>query len=190
MFLHRVDKEISLKLAGEEDAKELFQLTDDSRDFLREWLPWLDYNKTIEDTKAFIQSGRKGFYENKSMTAMVLYNGKIVGTAGFNELDHTNEIAKIGYWLGQEYQGKGIMSRVARALTDMAFEEFSMNRVEIRVADGNRKSAAIPERLGYTKEGRIRDAEWLYNRYVDHQIYGMLLSEWKNSKTDRNSFGG
>ncbi|SDO67696.1 GNAT family N-acetyltransferase [Halobacillus aidingensis] len=179
MFVHKVDRELSLKLAGPEDADALFQLTDGSREYLREWLPWLDFTKTVEDTKSFIESGRRGFSENKSMTTMVIYNGDIAGTAGFNEIDHTNKIVKIGYWLGQEFQGKGIMTRVAKALTDYALLELNMNRVEIRVASGNEKSAAIPKRLGFKEEGTIRCAEWLYDHYVDHTIYGILADEWK-----------
>lgn len=179
MFVHKVDDELSLKLAGPEDAEALFDLTEGSRLYLREWLPWLDSTKTVEDTKSFIQSGRQGFSENKSMTTMVIYKGDIAGTAGFNEIDHTNKIVKIGYWLGQGFQGKGIMTRVAKSLTDYALMDLNMNRVEIRVADGNDKSAAIPERLGFTEEGRIRCAEWLYDHYVDHTIYGMLAEEWK-----------
>ena len=46
---------------------------------------------------------------------------------------------------------------------------------------GQRKSLAIPERLGFTKEGTIRAAEWLYDHYVDHVAYGMLASEWKEN---------
>lgn len=178
MFLHIIDEEVSLKLASTEDAEELFQLVDHSRDHLREWLPWLDYSKTLEDTKTFIQNGRKNFAENKSLTTLVIYHGKIVGTAGFNEIDHTNRVVKIGYWLGKDYLGKGIMTRVARALTEYAINELLMNRVEIRVADGNQRSSAIPERLGFKQEGRIREAEWLYDHYVDHFIYSVLASEW------------
>ncbi|WP_309545195.1 hypothetical protein [Halobacillus trueperi] len=70
MFVHKVDRELSLKLAGPEDADALFQLTEGSREYLREWLPWLDFTKTVEDTKSFIESGRRGFSENKSMTTM------------------------------------------------------------------------------------------------------------------------
>lgn len=71
------------------------------------------------------------------------------------------------------------MTRVAKALTDYALLELNMNRVEIRVASGNEKSAAIPKRLGFKEEGTIRCAEWLYDHYVDHTIYGILADEWK-----------
>ena len=49
-----------------------------------------------------------------------------------------------------------------------------LNKIEIRVATENVKSRALPERFGFKEEGVIRDAEWLYDRYVDHVVYGLL----------------
>ena len=71
------------------------------------------------------------------------------------------------------------MTKTVLALLQYAFEDLQLNKVEIRAAVGNAKSRAIPERLGFTKEGTIREAEWLYDHYVDHVAYGMLASEWK-----------
>ena len=72
------------------------------------------------------------------------------------------------------------MTRVAEALTEYAFKELALNKVEIRVAVGNKKSRSIPERLGFINEGCIRQAEWLYDHYVDHVVYGILSEEWTN----------
>ncbi|WP_336296604.1 GNAT family protein [Bacillus pinisoli] len=52
-----------------------------------------------------------------------------------------------------------------------------LNRVEIRVADENIKSRAIPERLGFINEGKVQNAEWLYDHYVDHIIYSKLRED-------------
>ncbi|GGC95827.1 ribosomal-protein-serine acetyltransferase [Thalassobacillus devorans] len=179
MFTFKIDEDISLKLPEAADADRVFELTDNSRNHLREWLGWVDMTKRVEDTKAFIQIARKGYIENKSLTTFILYKGEIAGTAGYNEIDWTNKVAYIGYWLGEGYQGNGIMTRVAKALTDYAFMELNLNRVDIKAAYENKKSRAVPERLGFVEEGRIRQAEWLYDHYVDHIVYGMLKEEWK-----------
>ncbi|WP_334300596.1 GNAT family N-acetyltransferase [Alkaliphilus flagellatus] len=60
-----------------------------------------------------------------------------------------------------------------------AFNNFKLHRVEIRCAENNYKSRAIPERLGFTKEGLIRGSEWIYDHYVSHIVYSMLAIEWK-----------
>ncbi|WML48386.1 GNAT family protein [Neobacillus sp. PS3-34] len=182
MFLHKIDEEVTLKLMEMNDAERVFELTDQSRNHLREWLPWLDFTKKVEDTKGFIQGCLKNFEENKSLNTVILYNDKIVGVAGYNSINWSNKTAYIGYWLGDEFQGKGIMTKVAKALTDYAFSDLRLNKVEIRAAVGNKKSRSIPEKLGFTNEGCIRQAEWLYDHYVDHVVYGMLAEEWNNER--------
>ncbi|WP_409253900.1 GNAT family N-acetyltransferase [Bacillus sp. SCS-153A] len=180
MFVHKIDEDLSLKLPELSDAEEFFRLTDSSREYLREWLPWLDGTNTVQDTKEFLKFALKNYSDQKSLTTLILFKGEIVGTAGFNRIDWSNGIAYIGYWLGHDFQGNGIMTRVAKTLTCYAFEELKLNKVEIRAASGNQKSRSIPDRLGYVHEGRIRQAEKLYGRYVDHEVYGMLADDWKN----------
>ncbi|GAA0361290.1 hypothetical protein GCM10008932_12410 [Alkalibacterium iburiense] len=85
------------------------------------------------------------------------------------------------YWLGETYQGKGIMSKALEAMIAYGINDLSLNRVEIRVATENYKSRALPERFNFTKEGVIREAEWLYDHYVDHILYLLLADEWKNN---------
>ena len=178
MFLHKIDEELSLKLLELKDTERVFELTNQSREYLREWLPWLDNSKKLEDTKEFINICLKGFAENKSVNTVIMYKGQIVGVAGYNKINWSNKTAYIGYWLGEEYQGNGIMTRVAKALTDYAFKELKLNKVEIRAAVENKKSRRIPERLGFVNEGCIRQAEWLYDHYVDHIVYGLLAKDW------------
>ncbi|MGR3764310.1 GNAT family N-acetyltransferase [Rossellomorea sp. NS-SX7] len=182
MFLHKIDEELSLKLVDLKDSEEMFQLVDTSRDHLKEWLGWLDFTNKVDDTKEFIQGCMRSYAENKSMNTVILYKGKMVGTAGYNSINWSNKTAYIGYWLHQDYQGRGIMTRVAKALTDYAFEYHKLNKVDIRAAKENKKSRSIPERLGFVEEGTIRQAEWLYDHYVDHVVYGMLYEEWKLKK--------
>lgn len=62
---------------------------------------------------------------------------------------------------------------------EICFEQYKLHKIEIHCAVENDKSQAIPKRLGFQQEGVIRSAEWLYDRYVDHQIYGMLKEEWQ-----------
>ncbi|CRK82086.1 GNAT family N-acetyltransferase [Neobacillus massiliamazoniensis] len=179
MFVHKIDEDLSLKLMELKDADWIFKLTNESREYLREWLPWLDFTIKPEDTVEFIKMCLKGFSENKSLNTVILFKGEIVGVAGFNNINWSNKTAYIGYWLGEGFQGNGIMTKVAKALTEYAFIELGLNKVEIRAAVENKKSRSIPERLGFKNEGCIRQAEWLYDHYVDHVVYGILANEWE-----------
>jgi ribosomal-protein-serine acetyltransferase len=178
MLLLKIDDELSIRLIELKDAKRVFELTDQSRSNLREWLPWLDVTTTVEDTKWFIQDCMKNLDENKSMNTVIMFKGEIVGVAGFNRINWSNKTAYIGYWIGEDYQGNGIMTKVAKELTHYAFHHLNLHKVEIRAAVENRKSRRIPEKLGFVNEGKIRQAEWLYDHYVDHIVYGLLAKEW------------
>lgn len=95
---------------------------------------------------------------------------------GYNQIDHINNIGHIGYWLGQEYNGKGIMTKSVRELIEIGHSYYSLHRFEIRCAVKNSRSRAIPERLGYKNKGIIRQAEKVYDNYFDHVVYGLLKS--------------
>ncbi|MFD1447939.1 GNAT family N-acetyltransferase [Oceanobacillus profundus] len=185
MFVYEVDEHITLRQLNLQDANQLFALIDSNRSYLREWLPWLDTNVNPDDSIAFIEHILQSYEAKKGLTAGIFYQDKLVGIAGFNAFDWTNRIGYIGYWIGQDYQGYGIITSVVRALTDYAFTEAQLNRVDIRAAFTNKKSRAIPERLGFKEEGILRQSEWLYDHYVDHVVYGMLASDWVENKRDQ-----
>lgn len=63
-----------------------------------------------------------------------------------------------------------------------SFSHLKLNKVEIRAAIENKKSRSIPERLGFVNEGSIRQAEWLYDHFVDQIVYGILAIEWNNNR--------
>lgn len=179
MFVHKIDDDLLLKLIDLKDGEKVFELTNHSRGYLRAWLPWLDATAKLEDTLEFIRISLKSFAQNKSLIAIILFKDQIVGVAGYNSINWSNRTAYIGYWLGEQYQGHGIITKVTKALTEYAFNELHLNKVEIRAAAENMKSRSIPERLKFVNEGCIRQAEWLYDHYVDHVVYGILAEEWK-----------
>ncbi|WP_249871778.1 GNAT family N-acetyltransferase [Oceanobacillus saliphilus] len=181
MLTHKIDEEVSLRLFNEDDAEEFFNLTISSKSYLKEWLGWLDNIKTVEDSAKNIKTRLNELVQNGGYpkSFAIIYSGEIAGTIGFNDIDKTNRIGVIGYWLGEKFQGKGIMSKAFKNVIDYGFKELKLNRIEVTVAVENHKSRALPERFGFTKEGVIRQAEWLYDHYVDHVFYGLLVDEWK-----------
>ncbi|MDQ0188513.1 GNAT family N-acetyltransferase [Alicyclobacillus cycloheptanicus] len=178
MFFHPVNTHIQLKLLDVQDADELFQLTDTSRHSLREWLPWVDVTQTAEDSKRFIQSALQQFANHQGFQAGILYDGALAGTIGFHAISWANRSTSIGYWLGEGFRGKGIMTTACKAMVDIAFRGYGLHRVEIRAAVENHKSRAIPERLGFCQEGVCRQAEWIRDHFVDHVVYSMLADDW------------
>lgn len=180
MFKNKLSDDIELRLLEIRDAEKLYGLVDKNREHLREWLPWVDSTNGVADTKEFISFTLKQFAENDGFQAGIWYQDELAGVIGYHSIDWANSRTSIGYWLGEDFQGKGIMTLACQEFVKYAFEELHINRVEINCATENRKSRAIPERLGFKTEGTIRQREWLNDHYVDHIVYGMLKSEWNN----------
>ena len=181
MFDVRLDDDIALRLLENSHAAPLFAVVDGNRDYLRQWMPWLDNTRDAETIAAFCERTRRQFADGNGFVAGIWWRGEICGVVGHNRVDWENRAAYLGYWLSETFQGRGIMTRSCRALIGHTFAEMGLNRVEIRCASANLKSRAIPERLGFRCEGIIRDAEWLYDHFVDHAIYGMLAGQWHNA---------
>jgi ribosomal-protein-serine acetyltransferase len=162
-----------LRLLEEADAEELYRLVDQNRDYLAEWMPWAAA-QTLEGTAAFIQAALRRHADRNGFEMGLILDERTIGAAGFAGIDWVARATSVGYWLAEEHQGRGLMTRAVGALVDHAFGELELHRVEIQAAEGNRRSRAIPERLGFQQEGILREAECVGGRYLDLVVYGLL----------------
>jgi ribosomal-protein-serine acetyltransferase len=177
IFPDQLNNRHILRLICPDDAAELFALTDINREYLRQWLPWLDQTQSVDDTETFIELMLSQQAAQQSLTAVILYDGAIAGLVGHNKIDRLNHVGYIGYWLGAAYQGQGLMTVSCRALIEYSFSTLYLDRIVIACATNNHHSRAIPERLGFTHAGTTKNAEWLYDRFVDHEIYVLLQNQ-------------
>jgi len=173
--------DIHLHILAEKHSGELFDLLHRNRRYLREWLPWLDTQKKSDDSLQFIKAVRSQFERNESVTFGIRYRETLCGIISLHRIDWPNRATMIGYWIAEDFQGRGIVTESCKAMLDYAFLQLGLHRIEIRCATANRKSRAIPERLGFVSEATLRDAEWLYDHFVDLIVYSMLAPDWKKS---------
>ncbi len=166
-----------LRLLEESDAQELYAVVDANRDYLARWLPWAA-SQTLEDTRIFIQRTREQLISNDGFQTAIAEDHKLVGVVGFTDISWQHRSTTIGYWLAEAAQGRGIMTRAVRALVDHAIGTWQLNRVEIRAGTSNTRSRAIPERLGFSQEGVLREAERVGDRHLEQAVYAMLAREW------------
>ena len=83
----------------------------------------------------------------------------------------------MGYWLSEKMQGKGIITKWVKKLIRYAFQKLRLNRIQIKIAVGNSKSAAIPKRLGFILEGVERAGEKHNQKFLDLEIYSILKTD-------------
>ncbi|MDP0498959.1 MAG: GNAT family protein [Verrucomicrobiota bacterium JB022] len=175
----KVDREVQLRLLNPDESGTVFEEVERSREHLRTWMPWLDRTRHAEDSRPFLEQSWRSYHNGGGFSLGIFYHGEFAGMAGFHAFDVANRITSLGYWLGQGFEGKGVMHRSVERLLTYAFNTRQMNRVYLRCATGNLRSRAIPERMGFVHEGCQREAEWLYDHYVDLEIYSLLRREWE-----------
>ena len=178
MIQIKIDSNLRLELTDESHAESIFNLVDNNRAYLKQWLPWVDSTQTVENTKEYIKMTLKRYAENNGFDCSIIFNDEIAGLIGLHKIDHSNKITSIGYWLGEDYQHKGIMTKTVVALLNYCFNSLELNRIELKCASENYRSQAIPERLNFKKEGIIRQGEFLNGKYVDLFLYSLLKEEW------------
>ena len=178
-FEIKINEKLTLKLRHEEDVENVFNLVDKNREHLRMWLPWVDSTLSQGDTRLYIQKCLDGFKERKTADFGIFYDGTLVGSMGFNKIDLENSWAEIGYWLGEDFQGKGIITECVKAMIGYGFNDLGLHRIQIRCDSNNVKSKKIPEKFGLRLEGIIRENHKKGSVYSDGLIYGILKNEWK-----------
>lgn len=133
---------------------------------------------TREDAKSWIERCRD--IERGSVLAICAAD-ELIGTIGleFHEGVH-RRIAQIGYWIGEPFWGQGIATNALHALhafTAHAFASFDIDRLEAFVYETNPASARVPEKAGYTCEGRLRKRVFKLGQVIDESIWSRLRSE-------------
>ena len=177
MFQLFVDDEIKLLLIHEGFVPRYVELVEKNYEYLSKWLAWPPFCKTPDDFKQFVKSSLDKYADGESMTCAIEYHGKIVGNCSFNTINHDLKKVEVGYWLGEEYQGNGIITRVCRFLQNYAFTELKMQKVEISVAENNTPSRAVCERLSMKLEGIITNSEKVRDTIFSHAVYGIHVTE-------------
>jgi ribosomal-protein-serine acetyltransferase len=174
----RVDDEILLRQRIEGDRDAMWKALDAGRDYIGKYLPWMAaYITEADHTRSYDTRRNETDNFDGSRGYIIEYKGELAGTAGFGKPNHDNG-GEIGYWIRQDLQGRGIATRVVEKIIDMMIIEMGLHRIMIRAATSNLSSRAIPERLGFTYEGTMRDASFVNNEYMDLEIYSMLDHEW------------
>lgn len=183
MFTLKVDQEIELQLFQPKDSLKLFKLVEENRNHLRKWLPWVENMTTLHHSESLISLWQQQFSENSGCNVGIMYRGELVGSIGLHQIDWYNKFTNVGYFLAKKAEGRGIMTRTVRSILNYTFSYLGLNRVEIRCGVTNLKSRAIPERLGFVLEGKIREGEYLLGNYHDLFLYSMLARDWLQAQS-------
>ena len=127
---------------------------------------------TIDDAQQWIALTQQ---EEPERNFAVASATEVIGGIGLKLRDDVSRrSAEIGYWLGEPYWGRGIATAVLQAMTDYAFAEFDIVRLEALVFEWNPASCRVLEKAGYVQEARLRKAVYKDGQLIDRFVYAMV----------------
>jgi len=170
---------IELRTVSLADAPVVYAAIDRNRAHLRRWLGWLHDGFDEKELTEFQRAREADNASRVSLTTNIWLNGDLCGSIGLHAFNEKHRNTSVGYWIDAAYEGRGIITRACRAIVTAGFREYAMHRIEIRCATGNTRSAQIARRLGFIEEGTLREAEWLYDHWVDLRVFRMLEQDWR-----------
>jgi RimJ/RimL family protein N-acetyltransferase len=123
---------------------------------------------TIQDAHEFLQRANS---EEPAMKFCIEIEGAAVGGIGVHPgQDVYRRTATVGYWLGEQFWGRGVMTEVVTAVTDFCFDNFPLHRISAEVFANNPASARVLEKAGFIFEARLKN-----NVMKDGQVLDSLL---------------
>ncbi|NMA60422.1 MAG: GNAT family N-acetyltransferase [Firmicutes bacterium] len=141
-----------------------------------DWLP-----KTVAEGRGFVRFFKTGYQEEQSIRWGITLKpyDKVIGTCGFSDFDHFSR-AELGYELAEQYWHQGIMNEALRAIIPFGFKEIEMHRIQASVFPDNAASIKLLEKLGFQKEGLLREYTYVKHRDVweDCLVLALLKTEF------------
>jgi RimJ/RimL family protein N-acetyltransferase len=141
------------------DGKAVYEAIQASLNELKPWMPWAHMNQTEQDVEANIRDSIAKFITREDLRLHLLdkVTGEFIGSSGLHRINWAVPKFEIGYWIDTRHSGRGYITESTEAITNFAFNELQAKRVEIRCDSTNIRSRAIPEKLGFTLEGILKN---------------------------------
>ncbi|MHA7248768.1 GNAT family N-acetyltransferase [Arthrobacter tecti] len=143
---------------------------------IHRWLP-LPQPYTLEIASAWCAEGADKFRASGlGIHYAITIGGSFAGCISYKNVRWGEGIVEVGYWIAPEFRGMGLATQSVEMLSRNAFA-LGFDRVELRIADGNKRSAAVAVRCGYRKEGVLRSAGVVHGGRVDLVLYSQIMSD-------------
>lgn len=167
-----------MRWASEDDVDALYEIFSDPR-VMRYWS-----SGPLANREAAAAMQREIVQNNLSDTQMkwglaLRDTNTLIGTVTLFNLSRSNGRAEIGYAMGSAYWGKGYMNEALTGLIVHAFDVMNFRRLEADVDPRNNASIRTLERLGFQREGFLRERWHVGGELQDAYFYGLLKREWQ-----------
>lgn len=135
-----------------------------------------DLPLTVEKTEKWFASHES---DNNRYDAVIEADGIPVGTIGLLSIDRKNSKAEYYIAMGEtDYKGKGIAKEASRLILAYGFEKLGLNRIYLFTETENIKAQRLFEKVGFIREGILKQDVFSHGQFVDRIAYGYLREDW------------
>lgn len=176
---------ITLQRFSRRDASTLDKAIRESLPDLNQWLPWARMDYTNADTTAFIRESIQAWKDERAWDYSIRDNEdpkRHIGNISFWTVSKLGKIAEIGYWVRSGDTSRGVCSEAVGLLVEEVFNSLGYHKIVLRIAVGNDASDRVAEKLGFTKEGVLREELLIRGNWVDHSLWSLLDREYRGAK--------
>lgn len=176
-------KDLFLRPAWHSDYEDWARVRGENRIFLENYEPtWPKDSLTETFFKRRVDRLSDDARHDRAHTFLIFENAdlKLIGGINLNNVARgAAQHASLGYWLSQEWQGKGLMTQAARATMAYAFADLRLERINAATLVHNTKSRTMLQRLGFAEEGFAKSYIQIAGKRQDHVLYGLNAEDFK-----------
>ncbi|MEU3771725.1 GNAT family protein [Streptomyces sp. NPDC032472] len=159
-------------------AEEFLIHMDRGREYIGQHIVLPDVVTDLESARSFLSAYAQKAAADGGRIYGIRVDGTLVGGVLFRTFDAQSGTCEVGCWLEPAAAGRGLVTKACRVLIDWAFHERGMHRVEWYASAANKKSLAVAERLGMTREGVLRQNHPHRGVRQDTELWSVLAPEW------------
>lgn len=178
-----IGKRIVLKrvLPTIKNADMVFKVVDSDRYHLKLWVPWERTIRAVEDYFKYLLDTDDKTKKGEKIDYGIFLNDEYIGNTGIFDISQEKKSAEIGYWLCSRFTRKGYATEAVKILEKEFFENYKLNRIQIKCDDTNKASAGVAKKCGYKLDGKIREDEYnkYQKRFVNTLVFSKLRAEYK-----------
>ena len=157
------------------------ELVAENSERLARWEPWAGKPPVLEDTRSFLETSARNWLDGSELPVAIAVKSSghwhLAGALSLIISGYTRS-AEIGYWIGADYEGRGLITIAAAAVLDQAFGPLGLDRVSLHTDPANERSRAVARRLGFVEEGLLRQGTAFPDERRDELVYGLLAEDW------------
>lgn len=177
----RFSSRLELRPFRRRDLDSLVDAAADSLADLTRWLPWAHAGYGRRDALVFLRDSVSAWGEGRAFDFTLRYldnPGFHVGNVSVWYISRQSRVGEVGYWIRSSETRKNVATEATARILEVAFKELGLHRVVLRIAVGNRGSERVAEKLGFAREGLLREELQINGEWIDHSIWGLLEHEF------------